>query len=166
MSGKAATVLLGALVGLLLVVNTGNLVMPLADRDYYMKQAQHAALLRDGDLEIVPGWDQQKWMALPADAPKVRQVVLMSLALSGGDSMTSLPSRIESQIEGGGRVIVARLYDIDSDLMPWYALRRLGWPRSRILGLLSGYCSREIGRVGGVVLREFHQCADATGGRN
>ena len=42
---------------LLIAVNTFNAVLPWADRHYLDNQRAHADLLREGDLEIVPGWE-------------------------------------------------------------------------------------------------------------
>jgi hypothetical protein len=151
-------------VALLLAVNTMNLIVPLADRNYFEKQSRHSRLLREGDLQIIPGWDQQKWFMLDKEAPNVRRLVLMNMALAGSNSaeeMRRLPEYVESQLRGGGRVIVARLFDLDEDIMPWYGLQRLGWSRNRIQDLLSPFCNRKIDQIESVVIRELYTCEDS-----
>jgi hypothetical protein len=60
-----------ALVPLLFLVNTRSVVLPFTGSKYYINQARHEALFLNGDLEIIPGWDSQKWMLLSKDAPAV-----------------------------------------------------------------------------------------------
>ena len=153
---KLATV--GAL---LIVVNTFNAVLPWADREYLDKQRVHADLLREGDLEIIPGWDQQKWMMLPPNAVKVDRLILVNLAIGSGGSaekLEDLPEIVRTRLDSGGRVVVARLFDIDDDMMPWYSLQDRGWPRARLQSLLSEFCSRPLATIDGVVLREIVYC--------
>lgn len=148
-------------VTLLLAVNTVNLIVPLADRSYFEKQSRYGRILREGDLQIIPGWDQQKWMILSKEAPKVRRLILMNMALAGsksGEEMRRLPEIVDSQLRGGGRVIVARLFDLDEDIMPWYGLQRMGWSRGRIQDLLSPFCNRKIDQIDSVVFREIYIC--------
>jgi hypothetical protein len=154
---------LAGFVVLLLTVNTINAVVPVSSSDFARRQAEHAALLRAGDLEIIPGWDQQKWMALEQRVPGARQLMLMNMAVAGTgkeESLDRLPAIVEAQLATGGRVIVGRLYDRDSDQLPWYGLAGQGWPRDRIQGLLANYCTRELGSVDDVVFRELHRCTD------
>jgi hypothetical protein len=47
---------------------------------------------------------------------------------------------------------------MDHDLMPWYALAEMGWPREKIQQLLSGYCHQPIGKVSDVVFHELRRC--------
>jgi len=153
---------LGVLVPLLLVVNTRAVVLPVSGSEFSEKQARHEALLRSGDLEIIPGWDQQKWMLLSDRAPDVRRIVLMNAVLAPDESPLSirkLDDIVEDHLRSGGRVIVARLYDLDQDLMPWYALSHLGWPRNSIQGLLGSYCNRPVANIEGVKFRELIACA-------
>ncbi|MBM0106223.1 hypothetical protein JM946_15935 [Steroidobacter sp. S1-65] len=150
-----------AFVPALLVVNTATAVQPMSDRSFLEKQRQHAELLHPGDMEIIPGWDQRKWMQLGEEAGNVRKLVLMNMALAKEgtpEHISRAPEQIEAQLNAGGRVIVARLYDKDHDLMPWYALAEMGWPRQRIQQLLSGFCHRPVATIGDVVFHELHRC--------
>jgi hypothetical protein len=150
-------------VALLLLVNTVNAVLPVVASGYSEQRSAHENLLRAGDLEIITGWDQYKWMLLDErHGAGVSRVVLMNLAVAAPDAderMDRLPEIIDARLDSGGRVIVARLYDRDRDLMPWYALRQMGWPRARILEMLSGYCNRPFAEIDGVVFRELYGCS-------
>ena len=150
----------------LLIINTATVVWPMADPAHFDKQRQHEAMLRPGDLEILPGWDQYKWMQFSADAPDVHKLVLMNMALAEEGSeqdIRRVPALIDAQLQRGGRVIVARLYDKDRYPMPWYALEEMGWPRAKIQELLSGYCHRPLETIGGIVFHELYRCS-AQGG--
>lgn len=154
-------VALAVTVGLLLLVNTENSVAPGADREFEQKKSQHAALFRDGDMEVLPGWDRQKWFSIDKSGPAVERIVLMELALSGDYSdygMASLPARVGKALQRGNRVIVARLYETDDDLMPWYALRALNWPRPRIKSLLGKFCVRRVTVINGIAFDELTSC--------
>lgn len=99
---------LAVFVCLLLIVNTINLIVPLAASDYYQKQSRHVAMLRDGDLEILPGWDRQKWMMLSKEGPNVRRLFLMNMALAAtgsGEEMQRLPEIVESHLHSGGELL-------------------------------------------------------------
>ncbi|MDY6945769.1 MAG: hypothetical protein SXG53_08630 [Pseudomonadota bacterium] len=153
-----------AFVPALLIVNTLTVVQPMSDRSFFVKRQQHDELVRAGDLEIIPGWDQRKWMQLSETAPGVRKVVLMNMALaqqSAPEHISHVPEMIDAQLNSGGRVLVARLYDKDSDLMPWYALAEMGWPRQKIQELLAGFCHRPIAQIGDVVFQEIYRCEGA-----
>ena len=155
---------LAVFVSILLIVNTKNVIVPLAERDYYQKQSRHALILRDGDLEIIAGWDQQKWLTLSEEAPKVRRLVLMNMALAAtesGEAMQRLPELVESHLRSGGRVIVARVFDLDEDIMPWYGLQHLGWSRDKIQDLLAPFCNRKIDQIDSVVFRELYICGNS-----
>jgi hypothetical protein len=143
---------------LLFIVNTANAIVPLSWSSFSENQQQHAAMLRPGDLEIVPGWDQQKWMAVD-DRGTTRKLMLMNMALPGASpNIAALPSIIDKQLRSNGRVIVARLYDKDDDMMPWYSLADLGWPRAKIQSLLAGYCTQPLQVIDDVVFRELKAC--------
>jgi hypothetical protein len=150
---------LAVLVALLLVVNTLTAVLPVSSGAFATHQAEHTRMLREGDLEIVPGWDQQKWMAVEDGGPDVRKLLLMNMAVStSGEPLDRLPELIDEQLGRNGRVIVGRLFDKDEDLMPWYSLADLGWPRQKIQALLAGYCTRPLDEIGGIVFRELYRC--------
>lgn len=154
----------GALTGfvaLLFGVNTLNAIVPVSIEDYAGKARAHQAIVKAGDLELLPGWDQQKWIYLEHSAA-VDQIVLMNSAVfNQGTRMADLPQRIAGHLQSGKRVVVARVYDLDSDMMPWYSLAKTGWPRQKIQQLLSGSCNRVIGHVGDVTFRELYLCDDA-----
>lgn len=153
--------LLTATVPALLTVNTLQTVVPVSWVDLDARRAEHMALLRDGDVEIIPGWDGYGWMQLDPKGPRVERIELMDLALQAKTSdryIQQLPSIVADRIKHGKRIVVARLYDKDHGLNPWSGLTRLGWPRTRIQGLLNGYCHKEIGRVSDVVFQEVTPC--------
>lgn len=145
----------------LLTVNTLQTVVPVSLVDLEARKSEHMALLRDGDVEIIPGWDGYGWMQLDPKGPRVERIALMDMALqakTGDRHIQQLPLIIADHIARGKRVVVARLYDKDHGLNPWYGLSRLGWPRAKIQALLSSYCHKEIGMVGDVVFREVYIC--------
>ena len=74
------------------------------------------------------------------------------------ERLDRLPEIIDARLVAGGRVIVARLFDRDRGQMPWYALKEMGWPRERILQMLSGYCSRSYATIEDVVFQELYRC--------
>lgn len=153
-----------AFVPALLIVNTVTVVQPMSDRSFFVHRQQHDELVQAGDLEIVPGWDQRKWMQLSEERADVRKLVLMNMALSKEgtpEHIERVPEMVDAHLNGGGRVLVARLYDKDHDLMPWYALAEMGWPRQKIQQLLSGFCHRKIAAIGDVVFHEMYRCEGA-----
>ena len=153
-----------AFVPALLIVNTLTVVQPMSDRGFYVKRQQHDELVRAGDLEIIPGWDQRKWMQLGEGAPGVRKVVLMNMAVAKEGTpahIRRVPELVDAQLNSGGRVLVARLYDKDHDLMPWYALAEMGWPRQKIQDLLSGFCHKPIAEIDDVIFHEMYRCEGA-----
>jgi hypothetical protein len=155
--------LLALTVPALLTVNTLQTVAPVSLVDLEGQRAEHMALLRDGDLEISPGWDYA-WMELDPKGPSVRRLTLMDMAFQNETSerhIQQLPAIVSRHLDDGKRVVLARLYDKDHGINPWYGLSRLGWPRARIQGLLGHYCHRKIGTVGDIVFRELVSCGNA-----
>jgi hypothetical protein len=154
-----------AFVPALLIVNTASVVQPMSDRSFLVKQQQHDALVKPTDLEIIPGWDQRKWMQPSEEAPGARKLVLMNMALKKEgtpEHIGHVPELIDAQLNNGGRVLVARVFDKDHDLMPWYALAEMGWPREKIQELLSGFCNRKVAEIDDVVFREMYRCDGAS----
>jgi hypothetical protein len=150
-----------ALVPMLFIVNTRAVVLPVSGSGFFIKQAQHEEILRNGDLEIIPGWDEQKWMMLSNGAPSIQRIALMNAVLvpeGSPNHIKKLDYIVASHMRKGGRVIVARLYDLDQDLMPWYSLKKLGWPRKKIQELLGLYCNRPLAEIDGVKFRELYVC--------
>lgn len=149
-------------VSALLIVNTLQTVVPVSLVDIKSRNAEHEALLLDGDLEIIPGWDGLGWMQLNPDGPRIERLTLMNMALlSKADEkhIARLPQIVASRLARGQRVVVARLYDKDYGLNPWSGLAKLGWSRGRIQSVLSDYCNKEIGRVDDVIFREVFYCS-------
>jgi hypothetical protein len=72
--------------------------------------------------------------------------------------ISNLPQIIENHLSAGKRVVVARLYNKDSESNPWYNLSRMGWPRAKIQKMLENYCNREINRIEDVVFHELYVC--------
>lgn len=144
----------------LLFVNTVNTVIPVSGKAEAEVLKYHA-LLRDGDLEIMPGWEVIGWMRSEQQRPRVERLLLMNMALQSKEQdrhIQRLPEIVADHLASGRRVVVGRLYDKDHEINPWYGLTRLGWPRSRIQSLLGRYCHTEIGRVDDVVFREIKVC--------
>lgn len=145
----------------LLSVNTLQTVAPVTLVDLEARSAEHKALLRDGDLEIFPGWDGYGWVRLDPNGPRIERITLMDMALlekTNDRHIQRLPHIVSNHLASGKRVLIARLYDKDYGVNPWSNLTRLGWPRAKIQTLLSSYCQKEIGRVDGVVFREIFAC--------
>jgi hypothetical protein len=146
------------LVPLLILFNTMHVVAPNALVDVDKLRAEHEALLREGDLEIVPGWDRIHWLSKRAGDGSYDQLRLMTLALEGKDgamTVDRLPALVESYLRRGQDVFVARLYDLDGNPRPWDQLRKLGWPRERLVELLERFEAEEAAKVGGVTIRRL-----------
>lgn len=144
----------------LLIVNTMNTIIPVSG-NYDDEAAVYHAILRDGDLEIMPGWEAAGWLRTDRQGPVVERLLLYNMAMNSNDRnahIGRLPDIVEKHLASGHRVVVGRLYDKDHLINPWYRLKRLGWSRSRIQSLLSGYCHPKIGMVGDVVFREIRKC--------
>ncbi len=158
---KRGAWLVAACVLALFAVNTRTTVMPLASRGYEARQAEHSAMVRAGDLELIPGWDTKKWTIIP-DGMNARQLLFMNMAVArpgSENALDRLPAAVAAHLDAGGRVIVGRLYDKDDDLMPWYGMAALGWPRAKIQALLAGYCTRPVATIAGTTFRELYRCA-------
>lgn len=143
------------------VINTLQTVIPVSWTDLQTKNAQYLSLMHDGDLEIVPGWDGYGWMRRESGAPRIERITLMQMALEDKNSaqhITQLPKIIDTSLANGKRVVIARLYDKDHGINPWYGLSRLGWSRTKIQELLNSHCHKEIGRVEDVIFREIFVC--------
>lgn len=160
--GNPARAAAMAFVALLFAVNTVNAVVPVSLTDVDGMSRAHRALLREGDLEILPGWDQQKWIFVDK-AEGISQFVLMNAAaFNKGARIRELPAVVDAQLQAGKRVIVARLYDRDPDMMPWYSLEKSGWPRAKLQELLAAHCNRVLGRVADITFRELYLCEPKT----
>lgn len=148
------------LVPLLMLFNTMHVVAPNAFVDVEQLRARHEASMKEGDLEIVPGWDRIHWLSKRAGDGSYDQLRLMTLALEGRNSPTGieqLPALIESYLRRGQDVFVARLYDLDGNPRPWDQLRKLGWPRERLVELLERFDAQEAIEVGGVTIRRLRR---------
>ncbi len=165
LSTKGLLVLASATVICLLVLNTSQTVVPLTLADIDNNSIRHRALLRDGDLEIIPGWDNYKWMMQEdADVPATK-LLLMNMALEPEKSerhISRLPALVYAQLQMGHRVIVGRLYDLDRESNPWYGLAELGWPRKTIQAMLEGFCSRRLETIDDVGFHELYVCDQGT----
>jgi hypothetical protein len=146
------------LVPLLIVFNTMHVVAPYAFVDVEKLRAEHEAVIKEGDLEIVPGWDRIHWLSKGAGDGSYDQLRLMTLALEGRDGpmgIERLPALVESYLRRGQDVFIARLYDLDGNPRPWDQLRKLGWPRERLQELLQRFDAVEAIEVGGVTIRRL-----------
>lgn len=150
--------LLFVLAPTLLLANTLQEVAPKAFQDMEGYAAQHRAMLREGDLEIIPGWDDVRWIGLDNSFPRIKQVNLMTVAMlpkTSPDYISQLFPEIEAQLQKGGRVIIARVFDKDEDPRPWDQLRKLGWSRDRLQQQLSRYEARPLTTIGSTTFREL-----------
>ncbi len=147
----------------LLVLNTRQTVMPLSLVDIKANHEKHQSLFQQGDLEIIPGWDNYKWMMQAKDetSKSINKLLLMNMALKAKENdqhISKLPQIVSSYLQTGKRVIVGRLYEHDRESNPWYGLADLGWSRSRIQDLLSNYCTRRITTIDDVAFDEVYNC--------
>lgn len=152
-------------VACLLVLNTSQTILPLARADIETNSARHRALLQEGDLEIVPGWDNYKWMMQEGADAATRKLLLMNLALEAKDSprhISRLADLVRTHLRTGQRVVVGRLYDLDRESNPWYGLADLGWPRKKIQAVLGEFCSRRLGTIDDVGFHELYICDRGT----
>lgn len=151
-------VVFGIVIVMLMMLNTFQVVIPRTSVRFSAERDAHRQLLREGDLEIIPGWDPYGWLSPSDDYPKFRSLKMMNLALgsSGREfSITELPDIVREHLLSGKRVIVARLYGRDRSARPWDGLRRLGWPRSEIQALLNDFHRQELARIDDVVFHEI-----------
>ncbi|MCK4950738.1 MAG: hypothetical protein KAS48_02890 [Gammaproteobacteria bacterium] len=152
---------LSVVVIFLFVLNTLQTVMPISLEDIEKNRAEHKTLLRNGDLEIISGWDKYKWMMPGSENRSIKKLILMNMALEHSadeQHIQNLPEIVAGHLETGQRVIVARLFDLDHDSNPWYGLAQQGWPRKKIQALFSDYCNKQIGKIDEVVFREIYVC--------
>jgi hypothetical protein len=150
--------LLFVLAPALLLANTLQEVVPKAFYDMEGYTAQHRAMLREGDLEIIPGWDDVRWIGVDESFPRVKQVNLMTVAMlpkTNPDYISQLFPEIEAHLQKGGRVIIARVFDKDEDPRPWDQLRKLGYSRNKLQQELSRYEVRPLTSIGTTVFREL-----------
>ena len=146
-----------AAVALLAVVNIQAVLVPRAFMDIESRHAAFRALLRPGDLIVTTGWDDMAWLQVDP-GERLERLQLMDLVLrsrKGDPALEALPARARAHVAGGGRVIVARLFDRDREGRPWEDLDRLRWPRPRLQGLFKDFEAVPIGRVDAVVFREL-----------
>jgi hypothetical protein len=154
-------VLLSVTVVSLLVLNTLQTVKPIAMADMEGNSLQHQSLLQEHDMEIVPGWDNYKWMMQDNGETSVNKLLLMNMALKTDTDplhIKNLPQLVGEHLNGGHRVIVGRLYARDRESNPWSGLSDLGWPRSKIQMLLEDFCRRPLGKIDDVEFHELYLC--------
>ena len=150
--------LMALLVPVLWVFNFAQEVMPRTFVDLPGLAAQHDKLLRSGDLEVFPGWDDIRWIQGPGGGLDVTQVSLMQGALNAKrepEVLERLAARIEAHLRSGQRVLIARVYDLDREARPWDQLRKLGWSRDQLKKTFARFDTRVIGTVDDIVFREF-----------
>lgn len=160
---RRRTILLGGVAVLLAVANTLAVVSPRSGADDAPKRAAFAALLQPGDLLITPGWDDVLFLGIDPARDQSR-ILLMEEALAADradDSLRQLRARVATHLASGRRVLVARLFDLDSEGRPWEDLDRRRWGRRRLQALLAPYEDRVLGRVGDVVIRELRPSSAA-----
>jgi len=156
-SGQRKSLLI-VTVPILLVLNTSQEIAPLRFQDVDRYMSDHRALFRPGDLELIPGWDDARWIALDERDTQVKQINLMNAAMrpaNDAEHISKLRELVQARLAAGHRVFVARLYDRDHDPKPWDQLRKLGWPRERLQQELASFESRKAAVIGGIVIREL-----------
>jgi len=149
------------LVSLLLVLNTFQTIIPVTWTDMDGYQARHSAMLDGIDLEIIPGWDNYKWMMQNQAGRSTEKLLLMNMALKAEDNeqhISHLGDVVDMHLSRGARVVVGRLYALDRESNPWYGLADLGWPRDRIKMLLEDFCHRPIIVIDDVSFHEIYNC--------
>jgi len=158
--------LLSVSVVCLLVLNTLQTVKPLSMVDMEGDSLRHQSLLQQDDLEIVPGWDNYKWMMQDKGDASVNKLLLMNMALKKDTDpqyIKRLPQIVADHLSSGHRVIVGRLYDRDRESNPWYGLADLGWSRRKIQQLLSDFCRRPLQTIDDVGFYELYACDSRPG---
>ena len=141
----------------LLVLNTSLTVGPKAffEKD---SQSKHIAAIEENSLQFIPGWSEVYWLGVDKHHDKFEQQQLMHLALEATrneEAMLNLPKTIHEHLASGKKVYMARVFDPDQYPRPWDNLRRLGWPRERIIGLLEDFEATPVQELNGVVVREL-----------
>ena len=159
---KKCDVILAVFVSFVLIQNTTQAIIPKAFIDTQALGEQHEALIKEYALEIIPGWDGIRWLGLQKEVTGIEQVTLMDVGLSK-DGAESLTDKIDGHLEQGGRVIVARLYDLDENPRPWVQLKKLGMSRKQIKKTLEKYDQRKVGSINGVVFHELVKVSEMRG---
>lgn len=150
-------------VGCLILLNTWQYSFPGAFANLDQKTARYMEIVKEGDIEIVTGWDDIRWFSLRDESKNIDRIVLMNAAL-GRDARfqntRDMTEYVQANLMLGKRVIVARLYDLDSTARPWDQLSKLGWSRQALQQSFEVFGNRVIGEVDGVVFRELYLLAD------
>lgn len=163
MTQTRSTLVLGIFALSMLALNTFQTVMPISRKDIDEHRGQHQALIREGDLEVITGWDRYKWMMSDHSDPAKDRLLLMNMTFLNDDDpahISKLPEIVDRHLETGGRVIVARLYALDRESNPWYGLATNGWPRKRIQELLSDFCVRPLATIDDVGFHQLSRCTN------
>lgn len=153
---------LGITVPVLFVINTLQTVVPVSLTDIEKYEKEYAAMLKKDDLVIVPGWDKYKWMSSQSAELNENVLMLMNMALKPeGDEqhIGKLVSIVRGHLKSGNRVVVGRVYDLDSELRPWNGLSQMGWSRANVQVLLKDFCSEKLTAVDDVIFRKLTECA-------
>ena len=159
---KKCDVILTIFVSFVLIQNTMQAIVPKAFIDTEALSQRHKVLIEGYAVEIIPGWDGIRWLGLKKEITGIEQVTLMDISLSG-DGAESLTDKIDGYLEQGGRVIVARLYDLDENPRPWVQLKKLGMSRKQIKKTLEKYDHRKVGSINGVVFYELVKVSQMRG---
>jgi len=158
---KKILLMIAAVVPALFILNTLSVVFPVAFVGMDEKAARHNDLLQNGDLEITTGWDKYQWMSGSEHSVKYTKLLLMNMVMkpvSDKEYIHKLPVIVKNHLLAGNRVIVARLYDFDSEPNPWNNFSRMGWTRENLQELLADFCNKKIEQIGDVVFREIYLC--------
>ncbi len=148
-------------VSLTLLTNTLLTVQPLTRMDIEQNHERHLALVQNYGAEIVPGWDNYKWMMDTTNEYSGKKYLLMNMALVPEDQkehISFLPGIVRTHLSNGQRVIVGRLFTLDRESNPWYGLSELGYSRQRIQSMLSEFCNDSVGTIDDVEFHELTSC--------
>jgi hypothetical protein len=128
-------------IGILLALSCAGLLWNLIDvgshRVLYPRQDRMALLEREARgacLVVYPGFDEPELllaMSQPATADRLA-ITQLAIRYPANEGMRVLKGRIESCLDGGGRVVLIDLFDTPSERSPWKFLRRLGYDHATV----------------------------------
>jgi hypothetical protein len=132
-SRVAAVLLALSLAGLL-----WNLIDVGSHRVFYPRRERMALLereVRGACLVVYPGFDEPELlltMSKPAASVERMAITQLATGYPVDEGMAALSGRIESCLDGGGRVVLIDLFDTPPERNPWKFLRRLGYDHARV----------------------------------
>lgn len=155
---KRSRALLAILVVGIALLNTLQFTYPNAYANIEEKSQAYKNILREGDIEIMTGWDDLRWFIPDRPKPQIDKIILMNVALGRDNrfnNVDDLKHYVDNKLKSGHRVVISRLYDLDDTPRPWDQLAKLGWSRSDLKQAFTDYNNPKIGQVGDVVFRQL-----------